>query len=194
MTSTQSKKRHKHKEAHLARGHLDEPEAFADLYRTLAPPLLTCLRSYAPDEATAEDLLQLTFLTIHRCRASFIHGSAVRPWALTIARRLAIDLLRRRQLEARYARREGPPAGPDRADDLLHANQLRICLESGLGDLPPSQRLAFELIRGEGLSLSQAATRLGVSVNAVKVRAHRAHHSLLRMLQKANLLDRRLAA
>jgi RNA polymerase sigma-70 factor (ECF subfamily) len=166
--------------------YLEGEEAFADLYRALAPPLLTCLRSYTPDEASAEDLLQLTFLTIHRCRARFIRGSALRPWALAIARRLAIDLQRRKEIEARYLTGDEPSSGPDRADDLLHAHQLRLRLESGLHDLPPSQRVALELIRGEGLSLAQAAVRLGVSVNAVKVRTHRAHRALLRMLEKAS--------
>ena len=51
-------------------------------------------------------------------------------------------------------------------------------LQSVLGRLPASQRAAFELMRIEGLSHAEAAAALGISVNALKLRAHRAYVAL----------------
>jgi len=156
--------------------------AFEDLYRALAPALLTCLRTYTHDESTAEDLMQQTFLQIHRCRARFVRGSALRPWAVAIARRLALDVLRRKEVEARHGQDQTQHAA-DRTDHILEARQLCRQIERGLSGLTASQRVAFELVHGDGLSLLEAATRLGISVNAVKLRTHRAHRSLQRMLE-----------
>jgi RNA polymerase sigma-70 factor (ECF subfamily) len=44
--------------------------------------------------------------------------------------------------------------------------------------LPESQRTAFELLKQDGLTLAEAAAVLGVSVTAVKLRAHRAYQAL----------------
>jgi RNA polymerase sigma-70 factor (ECF subfamily) len=153
--------------------------AFEDLYSALAPRLLACLRAYTHDEAMAEDLMQQTFLQIYCSRERFVRGSSLRPWAMTIARRLALDVLRRNRQEARLGR-DHAPHPLDRADHILEARQLCGQLERGLTKLSQSERVAFELVRGEGLSVIEAASRLGISVNAVKVRNHRARRTLLR--------------
>ena len=44
--------------------------------------------------------------------------------------------------------------------------------------LPESQRVAFELIKYDGLSVAQAAETLGTTVTAVKLRAHRCYEAL----------------
>jgi RNA polymerase sigma-70 factor (ECF subfamily) len=50
------------------------------------------------------------------------------------------------------------------------------------------QRAAFDLVKGQGLSLARAATTLGTSVTGVKLRTHRAYRLL-----RAELLDRAAA-
>src|SRR5262245_56936480 len=73
--------------------------AFAELYDAIAPRLHGFLRKATRDDSTTEDLMQQTFLQIHRARGSFIAGAAVMPWALAIAKRLMIDSARRRRVE-----------------------------------------------------------------------------------------------
>ena len=51
-------------------------------------------------------------------------------------------------------------------------------LAATLARLPDSQRAAFDLLKREGLTLAEAAAILGVTVTAVKLRAHRAYVSL----------------
>lgn len=156
--------------------------AFAIVYDALAPRLFAYLRSRA--RPRAEDLLQQTFLHLHRSRGTFVKDSAVLPWALAIARRLIIDDSRRAQRSALTNAQElGVSASPE-PDPLqwLSACHLEESIEQELAGLPPRQRAAFELVRVEGLSHAQAAEALGVSVTSVKLRAHRAYVALRRAL------------
>jgi RNA polymerase sigma-70 factor (ECF subfamily) len=54
-----------------------------------------------------------------------------------------------------------------------------------LAKLPETQRVAFELLKQEGLSVAEAAQVLGTTPAAVKLRAHRAYEALRRALGDA---------
>jgi RNA polymerase sigma-70 factor (ECF subfamily) len=154
--------------------------AFGLVYDGLAPRLYGYLFRQTRDRARAEDLLQQTLLHIHRARDRFIPGAEVMPWAFAIARRLLVDSLRRGKRELLTDNGEpdaGPSAAPT-ADDLVHAGELAAQIETVLARLPQSQRVAFELIKNEGLSVAEAAAVLGTTVAAVKLRAHRAYEAL----------------
>jgi RNA polymerase sigma-70 factor (ECF subfamily) len=157
--------------------------AFALVYDALAERLLAFLRRRLGSMSRAEDLLQQTFLRMHRARGSFVSGSAVLPWAFAIARRLLIDELRRAQkhglapAQAVAAEATQPSREPS-AQALLEADELARRLQRRLAALPASQRVAFELTKLEGLSAAEAAQVLGMTVQAVKLRAHRASIAL----------------
>jgi RNA polymerase sigma-70 factor, ECF subfamily len=55
-------------------------------------------------------------------------------------------------------------------------------LDAVLAGLPADQREAFSMLKLDGLSVEAAAARAGVSVGALKVRAHRAYKSLKRLI------------
>jgi RNA polymerase sigma-70 factor (ECF subfamily) len=55
-------------------------------------------------------------------------------------------------------------------------------LEDVLGQLPPTQREAFTLVKLEGLDVEQAARRAGTTVGALKVRAHRAYKAIKQIM------------
>jgi RNA polymerase sigma-70 factor (ECF subfamily) len=167
--------------------------AFADLYDAIAPRLLDFLRRVTRDPSAAEDLMQQTLLHMHRARGSFIPGAPVMPWAYAIARRLVTDRARRRRVERRVFSES--PADGDRmpsdpttvsagADDLLHTRRLAWRIQQRLDALPDLQRTAYRLIRQDGLSLKRAAEVLGISVTAVKLRAHRASVALRAVLRE----------
>src|ERR1044071_7416884 len=119
--------------------------AFAEVYDTVCPRLLAYLRRQTRDTAFAEDVLQQTFLHMHRARGSFIPGSAVFPWAFAIARRLVIDGARRgkRDLLAKAGDifgEEAPTSIPGTADQEVEAKQLAERLQAELSKLPATQR------------------------------------------------------
>jgi RNA polymerase sigma-70 factor (ECF subfamily) len=168
----------------MARYAMGDESAFATVYDELAPRLYGYLARQTRDSARAEDILQQTFLQIHRARGSFAPGAEVVPWAFAIARRLMIDGFRRGRREVL----EDPDARDDRAapdaaaDDLVQAQQLASRIRRELEKLPETQRVAFELVKQEGLSLAEAAGVLGTTVPAVKLRAHRAYEALRAVL------------
>jgi RNA polymerase sigma-70 factor (ECF subfamily) len=157
-----------------------DDSVFADLYEVLAPPLYRYLVRQTRDPIRAEDLLQQTMLQIHSQRSRFWAGANVTPWAYAIARRLLINSYRRRTREAEAAPAhwtEEAASGPG-ADELLHKKRVHSALEYELSRLPAGQRVAFELIKKEGLSVREVAEILGTTATAIKLRAHRAYVAL----------------
>jgi RNA polymerase sigma-70 factor, ECF subfamily len=156
--------------------------AFEDVYEQLAPRLFAFAMHQTHEREIAEDLVQQTFLRLHRERGHFVRGARVLPWAFAIVRHLIIDGGRRRHFEAppREHRADADPRPSDDAlaDDVIAAKQLAAGLETELARMPQGQRVAFELVREEGLSYAEAAEVLGTTVTAIKLRVHRAYEAL----------------
>jgi RNA polymerase sigma-70 factor (ECF subfamily) len=166
--------------------------AFEEVYDGLAPRLQAFLLRYTKDRARAEDIVQQTMLQIHRARGRFTPGGQVVPWAFAIARRLLIDQHRRGGREVLA------PTGDDnltqliaavdaRADDVVIAKEVAGKLAAELARLPENQRVAFELIKQDGLSVAEAAQVLGTTVAAVKLRAHRAYEAMRAVLAELGI-------
>jgi RNA polymerase sigma-70 factor (ECF subfamily) len=169
-----------------------EDDAFEALYDGLAPRLVAFLLRQTRDRARAEDVVQQTMLQIHRARGRFVPGARVIPWAFAIARRLLIDSHRRGGREAvapsdDAAAEDLLEALDARADDVAIAKELAAKIDRALRELPENQRVAFELIKQEGLSVAEAAEALGTTVAAVKLRAHRAYEALREALAEAGV-------
>lgn len=160
-----------------------DPTAFPILHRALFPRLLAFLTRVSGSSGMADDLVQETFLRMHRARATFVAGGAVLPWVYAIARNVHIDHTRSARL--RSTERLPSDPGPDPAF-ALHADaesaaiaaQTARVVERVLARIPPAQRDAFVLIRYEGLSVQDAASVLGATPTAVKLRAFRAYEAL----------------
>ena len=171
-----------------------DDSAFAEVYDGLAPRLQSFLLRYTHDRARAEDVVQQTMLQIHRARGRFTLGGQVVPWAFAIARRLLIDMHRRggrevlaptsdESLTQLLAAVDAP------ADDVVIAKETAARLAKELARLPENQRVAFELIKQDGLSVAEAAQVLGTTVAAVKLRAHRAYEAMRAVLAELGADD-----
>lgn len=155
--------------------------AFEVLYDALAQRLYAFLLRQVRDAARAEDLVQQVLLQIHDARGTYIAGARVVPWAFAIARNLVIDGHRRQRHRERFEEHCAVDDAPSRdplPDEVMQARQAAHELERALAALPESHRLAFELLKYDGLSLVEAAEVLGVTVGALKVRAHRVYKAL----------------
>jgi RNA polymerase sigma-70 factor (ECF subfamily) len=134
-----------------------DDSAFSELYDLLAPRLTAFLARRARDEALASDLVQQTFLQMHASRRHFSEGADVMPWAFAIARRLLIGLP---------------------SDRIVAHRRPAARVGKELERVPDAQRVAFELVKRDGLSLAEAAEVLGTTVAAVKLRIHRTYEAL----------------
>jgi RNA polymerase sigma-70 factor (ECF subfamily) len=171
--------------ADYARG---DDAAFAELYPHVAPRLTAYLRRRMGDQARVSDLVQQTFLHLHRARRTFIPGAEVLPWAYAIARRQLVDAYRAAGREEQPLLDADDPtalASPPGGEELLAAKQAALRFERALARLSRPQRDAYELVKGDGLSLAEAAARLGTSVTGVKLRTHRAYAALRAALARA---------
>jgi RNA polymerase sigma-70 factor (ECF subfamily) len=166
-----------------------DESAFAEVYEAIAPRLYAWLVRRTRDGAWAEDLLQQTLLRIHRARSTFISGNDVLPWAFAIAQRLMFDDLRRKQRDMSSETEDlAVAAAPfvDGAEAECAANELALRMQSAFERLPRTQQQAFELVRLDGLSHSQAAEAVGSTVSAIKLRAHRASVALRAVLTESD--------
>ena len=168
-----------------------DDQAFDALYDSLAPRLHAFLFRRARDAGATEDLVQQTFLQIHFARQHFTPGAPVMPWAFAIARRLLIDSFRRTRHEggrdalAIDMDEQPAPSSREQIDALVGKRRLARQVAAELLRLPEANRTAFELVRYDGLSMTEAAQALGVSVSAVKTRAFRAYQCLRERLGDA---------
>lgn len=168
-----------------------EQAAFAELFERYAPRLLRMMRRRVSLAEDADDLVQQTFLQLHRARADFDPTRRLRPWLWTIAANLQREYFRRRQrrpetsLEVEPEARNGRPNGAvERADQ---AARVRAALSS----LPSGQREVIQLHWFEELSFPEIAEVLGVGLSAVKVRAHRGYRALREVLEASEAVTER---
>ena len=150
-------------------------DAFDRLHEALASDLKAYLTKLSRDPSRADDLVQETFLQMHRSRAAHSPGEPVRPWLFAIAKRV---FLMSRRSAARRARRERLAHSADEATsgaateaERVHALQQ---VDLALRRVPADGRCAFVLHHLWGLSFREIGARLGIEPAAAKVRSSRA--------------------
>jgi RNA polymerase sigma-70 factor, ECF subfamily len=153
----------------VARG---ERGAFDLLYEQLREPIQAQVRAVLRDPAQSEEVTQEVLLQLWRTAFRYdpAKGSAS-AWALTIARRRAIDRVRRTVATVALEQRTAAPAAlPDQAHefvvDTLDRERLLCCLDQ-LSDL---QREAITLAFYGGHTYSQVASILDTPLGTVKAR------------------------
>ena len=128
-----------------------------------------------------DDLVQDVMLAIHNKRASYDPQRAFLPWLAAIARYRWVDHLRKVYRASEDAL-EDYDAPQDSEEDAVLA---RMSLDRLFVHLPQAQSQALELVKIEGLSIREAATRCGQSESAVKVNIHRGLKKLSALIEKA---------
>lgn len=157
-------------------------DAFDRLYAALETELRGFLRARCHDPQRVDDLLQETFLQLHRSRRGYLPGLPVRPWVYAIAKRVFLmhvrKVRRRESREMTELSTVPEPEVPAAADRLADRSEL----ESALRQVPADGRRAFLLHHWRGLSFREIAARLGIAPAAAKLRSSRAGSRLRRLL------------
>jgi RNA polymerase sigma-70 factor (ECF subfamily) len=155
--------------------------AFEFLYRALAPKLRSFIRAQLHHDGRTGDLLQETFLEIHRSRHTYLPGNCVAGWAFGVAHNV---VLRHRHVERRRDRHE---VHTDDQDLDARAWDLELQpLQDALERLSPEARATWWLRNVEGLSFDAIAHRLGIAATAVRLRCSRASRVLRAALEKGS--------
>jgi RNA polymerase sigma-70 factor (ECF subfamily) len=159
-------------------------DAAAALIRALSPSLLRYFCTQTGSREKADDLLQETWLRIHRVRHTYRPAEPVMPWIYAIARRVRIDGYRRTRRIARHeVLMDMLPEGPLAAEQP-HAP---LSFDALVSALPESQREVITMLKVGALSLEEVARATSSTVGAVKQKAHRAYGRLRQLLQEAQV-------
>jgi RNA polymerase sigma-70 factor (ECF subfamily) len=163
-----------------------DDSAFPVVYDAVAPRLGAYVRRKVRDPELASDIIQQTFLQMHRARSTFVRGAAALPWAFAIGRRLIIDAARVRGAAPEQESLDDATAFQTGAtvEEVAAGRETAGRIAEELARLPASQREAFELVKQQGLSLKEAAGVLGTTVMAVKLRARRAMFALRAIFER----------
>jgi RNA polymerase sigma-70 factor (ECF subfamily) len=158
----------------MKRAQAGEAEAFRLLVDDIAPAVFGFLRRRVADTGELEDVLQDTLIAVYQSRHTYDPSRLFEPWLFAIARHIGADHRRRHWRRTSWQKLIGelPEEG---AESASHAGLL---MRDALNLLPQNQREAFMMLKLEGLTIDEASTRAGISVAALKVRAHRAYKFL----------------
>lgn len=160
-------------------------EALGAVYDRFSRAVWSVAMTVLHDRGLAEDATQETFLRAWRGAADFDLGRPLAPWLLTIARRTAIDVLRRESRPTQGGH-DGEQDVVVRVPGIEHAWEaweIRLALDA----LPEDERAVVRMSHFEELTHSEIAAVLDVPVGTVKSRSHRAHRRLAGRL--AHLMD-----
>jgi len=135
----------------------------------------------------AEDITQEAFVKIWLNLKNFKMESSIRTWVYRITVNLCYDFLKRR---GRISLAEEPIENFKKLTSnenplfLLTEKELREKIEEAFGMLSPDSRLILTLRELEGLPYSEIASILDCSVDAAKMKAHRARVEFKKIISK----------
>ena len=133
-----------------------------------------------PDEA--EDICQNVFLKIHAGLKDFRGEASLSTWIYRIATNAALDRLRARSFgqSAHVASEAEAPgdASHESTESSFIRSEMNKCIKTYVDGLPESHRAVLALSDLEGFKNQEIAEILGLSVDAVKIRLHRARREL----------------
>ena len=130
------------------------------------------------DEAVADDLLQDSFEKIHRGIDSLSDESRLAPWVYTVVRNVVRDYYRRPDRTEALDEIEDPEADEENVENRLIGGWLIATI----GDLPDRYRDAVRMAEIDGLTQTEIAGRLGLSVSGAKSRVQRGREMLRKAL------------
>lgn len=169
---------------------------FPKIYDAYRPKILRYL-SRLIGESDAEDLTQETFVKVHQALRSFRGESQLSTWLYRIATNTALDRMRQpsfRRVEQVSLAEEGEEAmildrvrlsdgqKPPIEKELIR-DEMNDCIRGYIDRLPDDYRTVLVLSEWEGLRNQQIADILGITLDVVKIRLHRAKAKLKRELE-----------
>jgi RNA polymerase sigma-70 factor (ECF subfamily) len=169
--------------AELDAGAANDPDAVAERYRS---SIYHYILRLVADPDRADDLTQETFLRVYRRLDDLRAPAALQTWLYRIATNICYDYFRGREQTQPavplFSLKQDEKLLTDevalRSDQLLEQSDMSDCVLRFLAELPESQREVILLHDLQGLTSREIADTLGVSLDNVKIRLHRARARL----------------
>ena len=157
-----------------------DEEAARALIEKVSPLLLRYFWAHASHRRFADDLLQDTWMRVHKARHTYRGGEPVLPWIFAIARHAGLDNYRKaRRVEIRETQVDVlPETAASSSNVLLDFPDM----DTILAELPASQREVIVLLKVSGMTIEEVARATSSSAGSVKQKAHRAYLKLRNLL------------
>jgi RNA polymerase sigma-70 factor (ECF subfamily) len=156
----------------------EDPDALSQLYDRYNGILKALILRVIHNEAEADDLLQEIFMEIWNQSKNFSSQKG-KPlgWMVTLARRRAIDGLRKKQAYARAEERlqneteQQPDAWVHNStEEEIVLSDTRRLIRKVISGLPPAQQQAIDLAFFRGMSQREIAAKTNTPLGTVKTR------------------------
>ncbi len=164
------------------------PRTFTDIFEVYKGPIYHYLLRMTQDQAVAEDLTQETFIRVHAGLAGFRGEASLATGVYRVATNVSLDHFRgkstvqdevTRSLEGAETDQQGLADSEAVSPEQQAARaEMSACVQDFIGQLPPDYRAALILRDLQGLKNDESAAVLGVSLDTVKIRLHRARKRL----------------
>jgi RNA polymerase sigma-70 factor, ECF subfamily len=164
----------------MARYQQGDLAAATALIGNISPKLRRFFAIQLASRNHADDLLQETWLRIHKVRHTYRPGEQVLPWFYAIARHVRVDHYRR--IIRTTAREKRLHEIPTIAASVPPGSAALLDLDTLLAPLSESQREVIEMLKVAGMSIEEVARATSSSVGSVKQKVHRAYAKLRKTL------------
>lgn len=170
-----------------------DSQAFKLLVDTWQHMVFNTVLGIVQDISEAEDVAQEVFIQVHQSVAGFRRDAKLSTWLYRIAVTKALDAERRKKAKKRFSTIRSFIGMEDTAEIATPFYHPGIALENkersailfkAMQQLPKNQRIAFLLIKTEGLNYEAAAAIMQLSIKAVEALMHRAKENLRKALQQ----------
>lgn len=156
----------------------EDPDALSQLYDRYNGILKALILRVIHTETEADDLLQEIFMEIWNQAKNFsAHKGKPLGWMVTLARRRAIDALRKKQAYNRAEERfqaeteQQPDAWVhNTTQEDIAFGDTRLIVRKIISQLPPPQQQAVELAFFQGMSQREIAAHTNTPLGTVKTR------------------------
>lgn len=166
-------------ESLMARYQQADEGAASALVGRVTPLLRRYFLLQASNRTHADDLLQDTWMRLHRARHTYRPYEPLLPWVLAIARYASLDNYRKASRRESHERQvdvlpdpPNPVTGPADSPDI----------DTLLSALPQRQREVIVMLKISGMSIDEVARATSSSPGSVKQKAHRAYQKLREIL------------
>jgi RNA polymerase sigma-70 factor, ECF subfamily len=163
-----------------AAGSRDAPSRFRALYESTFPDIYAFVARSAGAGSDTDDVVAEAYLVAWRRLNDVPPSPDDRLWMYGVARNMLARFRRTRQRRGQLFRRLS--SEPDASVRPIEPQSRHPEVLDALSQLPSREREVVQLIYWDGLSQDEAATVIGCSANALRIRLHRAKKRLSRRL------------
>lgn len=157
--------------------------AYADLMKLHQRFVFTLALRFTKNREDAEEIAQDCFVKAYRSLNTFRNTSKFSTWLYSIVYTTAMTFLRKKRLDVQSLDAEGVlPKVENRvsdlnADEVEHKSKM-VFVNKAIDQLLPDDAAVITLFYQGEQSLEEIGQALGMEINTVKVKLHRARHRL----------------